>query len=384
MTGNITLEDKGRRSLDLNSSKVIEVLPEYFLEDNPNLIALLDAYMEFMDSDGGVNDKLKGVLKARDIGSVSLDFLDYILDETGLGMSHDKLADPRVIAQNFPDFFRYKGSLYSAKAFFRMLYGEEAEITYPKDQLFIVGQSHIGPESLRFIQNGALYQTLSILIKSSQPISEWRDLYKQYVHPAGFYLGSEVLSETVIDLGISEMPEVIPDPFANEISLSPVANITVFAETDPLTSVIVNGSGRFRINMQKDMDNHSLDSMDGISNQYTSISDMVSVNAAPTFADSSSRTWSNTIERFDQSIFNGDGDSASNDMIAEIPTGAIYYNGEYLIYDGEYVLAPEYLIKFGDDHVVYNGDWIIPSERILGITEDTIITHNGAWVLAPE
>jgi hypothetical protein len=60
--------------------------------------------------------------------------------------------------------------LYSAEGFFRAFYGEQPEIVYPKNNLFIVGESKVGPESLKYIQNGALYQVLSVLVRSGVPI----------------------------------------------------------------------------------------------------------------------------------------------------------------------------------------------------------------------
>lgn len=228
-------QDYGRRHLDFKTPKVVEVLPEYFGGDYPQLISLLEAYNEFMDSDGNVNDDLRQVLKVRDVDGVSLKFLEYLIQEIGNGISINKFDDPREIVRNFPDFYRIKGSNFSAKSFFRALYGEEVEILYPKDNVFIVNESLIGAESLRYIQNGALYQTLSILIKSSRPISQWKDLYKRYVHPAGFYLGGEVLAEGVVNLSLNFMPEAIPDSDASAIQIFGIAELSVGTVFEPLS-----------------------------------------------------------------------------------------------------------------------------------------------------
>jgi len=76
-----------------------------------------------------------------------------------------------------------------------------------------VNESQIGTESLRYIQNGALYQIFSVLIKSSIPIAQWRELYKKFVHPAGFYLGGSVVLELPsTNSNILTMPNNIPAP----------------------------------------------------------------------------------------------------------------------------------------------------------------------------
>jgi hypothetical protein len=303
---NKTLEDFGRRDLSFSTSKVVEVLPEYFREDNANLVNLLDAYMDYMDSDGGVNDKFRNILKAKDIGSVSLDFLDFILDETGLGLNHDQFTDPRVVTRNFPDFYRYKGSLFSVKSFFRSIYGEEVEVSYPKDQLFIVGESHIGPESLKFIQNGKLYQVLSILIKSSQPISQWKDLYKQMVHPAGFFIGGEVLAEGEVNLSLSTMPTAVLDSDTGLI-VEGEATQGLSAVLEPMTAFIQSPDSDtlYRISLEKNLvgaDSVSLSDIDG---QYTSIFEAGKANPF-NYSDSSDSAgidMSNTLEGVDQSSF---------------------------------------------------------------------------------
>jgi hypothetical protein len=130
-----------------------------------------------------------------------LTLLNQIFKEIGQGLvSADYFTDPRQAAGLLANFYKIKGSIYSAEGFFRAFYGEQPEIVYPKNNLFIVGESKVGAESLKYIQNGALYQVLSVLVRSGVPITKWRDIYKAFVHPAGFYLGGEVIIESIGDL----------------------------------------------------------------------------------------------------------------------------------------------------------------------------------------
>jgi hypothetical protein len=300
-----------RRNLTFNTSKVVDVLPEYFQSENPQLIQLLNAYYEFMDSDDNVNDKLSNLLKARDIGSVSLDFLDFLLTETGLGIRSSQVLDPITIARNFPDYFRYKGSLFSAKYFFRMLYNEEVTIQYPKDQLFIVGESKIGPESLKLIQNGKLYQILSILIKSSQPISEWRTAFKKFVHPAGFYLGGEVLSESSVDLSLDSMPNIIFDSEQPSLLVSSLSEINIQAPFVEPTAIIDSDT----ISLNRILSNYDSNALDTLDNIYPNILKLSDVNSI-TFSDSSTIDLSVNIETMDRDRYKG-----FNDTVWILATG---------------------------------------------------------------
>lgn len=303
-------QDYGRRHLDFKTPKVVEVLPEHFGGDYPQLISLLEAYNEFMDSDGNVNDDLRQVLKVRDVDGVSLKFLEYLIQEIGNGISINKFDDPREIARNFPDFYRIKGSNFSAKSFFRALYGEEVEISYPKDNVFIVNESLIGAESLRYIQNGALYQTLSILIKSSQPISQWRELYKRYVHPAGFYLGGEVLAEGVVNLSLNFMPEAIPDSDASAIQIFGVAELSVGTVFEPLSGFFQSPDSDtlYRVDLNRTLAGIWDDSASSVDSNYGSIINAATINTVG-FDDShyNGIDFSNVFETMDRSPFDSIG-----------------------------------------------------------------------------
>jgi len=295
--------DFNRRELDFRSPKVAEVLPEYFQADYPTLITLLETYYDYLDSDGTFNDDLRGLLRSKDIDGVSIRFLDYLMKETGGGLSADNFSDPREALKNFPNFFRTKGSLLSVQHFFRALYGEEPEIVYPKDFLFIVGESKCGAESLKYIQNGALYQTLSVLVKSSIPISTWRTLYKELVHPAGFYLGGEVLLvETATILPIT--PTSIEDSNANNLVLAETATSIFTASLEPLTAVIADSSGNVSVSLETFISQSALATPTLLDQQYNDIAGMAT-DTPPTFDIDSDGTnnpidFSNENETFDK------------------------------------------------------------------------------------
>ena len=225
-------EDFNRRDISLYGDKVVEVLPEYFGEDYPKLIELLEAYYEFMEDNGNPGNTIHNMYDLKDIESVSISLLDLLLKETGGGARSESFPEPREAAKNIPKLFRVKGTLYSAEWFFRTFYGEDAEIVYPKDNIFIVGESNIGAESIKFIQDGALYQILSVLVKTSLPISKWKDQYKTFVHPAGYYLGGEILSVGLVDLrtDLECMPTAIPATETGPVLVTPIA-VTITTES---------------------------------------------------------------------------------------------------------------------------------------------------------
>lgn len=200
----------------IKSSLVKEVLPEYFASSYPNLIAFIETYYDYMDSDGQFNDVIKDLYDIRDIGTTKLSYIDNMFEEFALGMGQEFFNEPREVLRNFAKFFRVKGSLYSAKGFFRSFYNDTtSEIIYPKKDLFMVGDSasEIGPHSTKVIQDGGVYQVLSVLIRSKTSLGEYEDFYRKFVHPAGFHLAAEMEINTDNSVTIkSETPTPTVDP----------------------------------------------------------------------------------------------------------------------------------------------------------------------------
>ena len=226
------LDNFNRRNIEVRNSIVQEVLPEYFQRDYPNLIDFLEGYFEFADQDQTaslVND----LYTIRDIEAATTAQLDQIFSEIAQGASRDYFKDPREALRSFANFYRVKGTRYSAEGFFRAFFQETVEIDFPKEDLFIVSESLIGPESLKFIQNGALYQIFSILIKSSVPIARWKELYRRFVHPAGFFIGGQVVLELSTEevLIQNPMPNVLIDSAANEIIVEAATAGLVFGNS---------------------------------------------------------------------------------------------------------------------------------------------------------
>ena len=307
-----TLSDLNRRDLNLSQSKVKEVLPSYFTTDYPNLVKFLEYYYDWMDSDEtyGFSRDIKDLYQIRDMGATDLSLLNRIFYEIGnVSVSADYFLNPRLAGNLIANFYRIKGTLYSAEGFFRAFYGEQPQIVYPKNNLFIVGESRIGPESLKYIQNGALYQVLSILVKSGQPISKWRDLYKTLVHPAGFYLGGEVLIESLGNLNLSIMPNVIADSSAG-VSIFETFDTIIPSALTSITLIVPDGgdadSAAERL-VPDTIRMYQNITIEQLNRSYNDIEDWLSPNS-PTFdADSSGSIkaikFSTGIETMDEGRF---------------------------------------------------------------------------------
>lgn len=297
-----------RRSLDLHVPSVKEVLPEHFLANYPDLIKFLEAYYQFLDSDQthNFNSLIQSIDTARDIEDSTITQLNLLLKEIGANIINvNYFRDPRSSARQLANFYRVKGSLYSAEGFFKAFYGIDAEITYPKRDIFIIDQSLIGPDDLALIQDGALYQVLSVLIKTELPISVWGDLYKTFVHPAGFYLGSQVVITSVGTLTFGNMPDVEPAPDL-PVTILDVGTLSAVGDQQ-VTNLILSGSSYIRSDPSDTINDIKDIPIQGLIGMYSTIESLITVTS-PTFDQKDSAgtavvDMSNTIETIDRNKF---------------------------------------------------------------------------------
>jgi len=191
--------DNRRRHLNLREPQVQSVLPEHFADAYPKFIKLLEEYYEWQ-GEYESTELLNHLFASRDINETDVTLLSFIEDELLLGENYfegfgQSEAEKRAAANFSSTLFRAKGSKFAIEWFFRSFYGLDAEVIYPKEDIFNVSdvESRIGPDYLNFLTDDKLYQTYALLIRVGIPISQWSEVFKKFVHPAGMYLGSEVL-----------------------------------------------------------------------------------------------------------------------------------------------------------------------------------------------
>lgn len=328
-----TLIDNNRRFLNLRKSEVANVLPEHFGEEYPKLLALFDAYYKWMDRDDNPTRRIQDLNKLRDLTQVEQSLLQYIEDELLLGEAYfGGFINKREAARYSNLLYRSKGTKFSIQQFFRAFYGIDVDTIYPRNNVFIVGPvvdtslaenndsggqvlepgSMIGAESLKYLTNDKLYQTLSVLIRSELPISLWRDVYKLFVHPAGMYLGGEVQIVTTNDNTIDIfMPDVstTTEEFlpvlegVGSLDLGGFGDITALVDSN---GTLVRTDVRFTVELYQSV------TLSEINSTYSSIREFITPTS-PTFDDSADSNgaairFDNTrFETFDQSWYDSIG-----------------------------------------------------------------------------
>ena len=246
-----TLRDDNRRELAFATGRDVEkVLPDHFKTEYPKLVSFLKEYFHFEDSDGSPSRLVNDLFYARDINQVDESLLSYIEDELLLGQAYfEGFLDKRTAAKFSHNLYSTKGTKFSIQQFFRMFYGIDVEVDYPKKDVFTVGSSEIGAESIKFLTNNELYQTFAIRIISELSQKDWERPYKLFVHPAGMFVGSEVRLENTGLLNTSS-PLSLVDSDAGSIDVVGF-NTALFSQvnqtTPEITGLLDSGGTTLRV-----------------------------------------------------------------------------------------------------------------------------------------
>lgn len=249
-----------RSNAKLHTSQVSQLLPDFFDSEYPLLVKFLERYYDYTKEDNTVSyeEKIKELFDIRDITTTELDALDYLLREIGMGIDHKIFPEEireeraRLSSRLLANFYRKKGTQNSAEQFFMMFFNEDVEVLYPKKNIFYLndrpGNSLIGPESVKFITDNRRYQIFSVLLKTGLSSADYDSLYKKFVHPAGFYLASEVVTKgvgTLDTLGEGTDPLETPYLFLEteaHASTTPQYDLMTMRETDPVDESFILSS----------------------------------------------------------------------------------------------------------------------------------------------
>ncbi len=297
-------ENLGRRPIDFHNRVVKEALPEYFTDDNLTLVNFLEDYYNFLDSDTvhSFDTEIKDLNNLRDITETPSEYLNQIIYELGSKLENGNLfTDARFTARRFAEHYRQKGSRKAIEEFFRAFFQQDVEVEYPKKDIFTVGEDKIGFDSQKFIQNYARYQIFSILIKVGLGVPTYRELYKKFAHPAGFYFEGIVAVEGEADLGFNSMPISVADSAQTTI-ISQATNVITSASS--YTSLLDSGGTNVRADLNQLVSLYQTFTPAQLGGFYTSIKELIDPNSF-TFDDSAavSPTMDLTTETMDNNMF---------------------------------------------------------------------------------
>ena len=301
------IEDLNRRNINFATDKVVDLLPEHFAEDYPNIISFLEAYYEYMSSEANdaFKSQINNIFAIRDISQTDLENLDNLINEIGNGLQVASFfQQPRLMTRLLASFYRSKGTLLSAEGFFRAFFNEEVTVEYPKDKIFIVSESEIGYESQKFIQDNELYQIFSILVKVGISVSDYETLYKRFVHPAGFHFAGQVQTEENVSLNVIGTGEIDSDE--QKFILAEEAFVTTIPTFSELTALLDSDGQDIRINVSETLEAYQDLTTGELDNFYENLAELLTPNSFTFDDDSDGSARPDTsidLETMDNSMF---------------------------------------------------------------------------------
>lgn len=203
-----TLVDYNRKDVTTYGGQVKPVVPEHFNEQYPDLVKFLEAYYEYLDSDGQFGNRINNLFNSKDIDEADSDITNLLFTERVPGLSAEQFPAPTYSYKLLPGLYKSKGTNLSVDGFFRYFYQSNIERILPRKDMFIVGESEVGAQSQKYIQDSYFYQIYSILIKTNIPPIAYASFYKNFLHPAGYAAFYENSFEEVATLGFTPSTEI--------------------------------------------------------------------------------------------------------------------------------------------------------------------------------
>ena len=147
---------------------------------------------------------LNNIEQAMDIDETTSEYINLMQKELAPIVPSNSKIDKRNLLKLIVNFYLVRGTDDSIKAFFRIFFNEQVDVTYPWDETFRLSEGDWDPLSLSYVnrqsqlsntiklQDSDRYQKYSYVVKSSLNISEWDYIFERLVHPAGTKYFGEV------------------------------------------------------------------------------------------------------------------------------------------------------------------------------------------------
>jgi hypothetical protein len=117
------------------STIVENQLPEFIRADHPNFVALFKKYYEYMEQSEKTLNVNKSLYDYMDVDTTRSDLIKYFKTKIIPNFPEDTALSTAKIVKAAKDFYAKKGTPDSFKFIFRVLYGQEADVYFPEEDI---------------------------------------------------------------------------------------------------------------------------------------------------------------------------------------------------------------------------------------------------------
>lgn len=118
-------------------SIVDDLVPEHVSNAYPGLMHAIKVYADFLEHGNGAGHWLNTIDAQRDIDRIEGELLTQLQKEVGAPIPRQFAADPRRFYKRVTEYYRERGTPASIETFFRVLFNDEVEIYFPKEDMLI-------------------------------------------------------------------------------------------------------------------------------------------------------------------------------------------------------------------------------------------------------
>lgn len=109
--------------------------PAHFAESQSRLIEFIQAYYDWMSQDGETQADIDQLRDYLSVQTAPQEFVDILFEDLLPSIPRNVVVDKSLLAQNIVDFYKARGSERSIEFLFKILYGEDISVYYPKENI---------------------------------------------------------------------------------------------------------------------------------------------------------------------------------------------------------------------------------------------------------
>jgi len=117
---------------------VEDQFPEFYSIQGPNFIQFMENYYQWLETTGNPDWFFENASNLRDIDKTLPSYIIHFKEKYLHDIQYATIANQVTFIKNALDFYRSKGNFQSVDLFFQLVYGEDADIFYPKNYMLRV------------------------------------------------------------------------------------------------------------------------------------------------------------------------------------------------------------------------------------------------------
>jgi hypothetical protein len=141
-------------------SIVDDLVPEHVSHNYPGMMHALKVYCDFLEHTNNAGHHLNTIDIQRDIDRIESNLLQQLQKEIGVAIPRTFAADPRHLYKRLTAYYRSRGTPESIKDFFQILFNDEVELYFPKDDMLVPSDGKWYDRSADTIAHPEMYAAL--------------------------------------------------------------------------------------------------------------------------------------------------------------------------------------------------------------------------------